>query len=159
MPNMTAARKTVEAMPEALRERVAQMIRDGYGASGIRNESAATLKQVNALFAFHNEGRLEEVAPGKPTDPNDANAKYRILDIQVEQTRVRAYILKPGDTFEFFGGHRNGLTVVKTPSLITSTNYAGTRHDHEYNVTDAKAWAWLKRCILREAGVELPPEE
>lgn len=53
---------------------VRQMIREGYGASGIVNESTATLKQVNAVFEWVDTYTMLGGAVILPQDDQFANA-------------------------------------------------------------------------------------
>lgn len=113
----------------------------------------------------------QEAAFAKSTPPadTDPNAKYRVLSMEIgtkgteSHVRIRVYLLNPGETFERFGGSRQGLTVRKTASLIVSTLQCGSSRDTEYDlrggVNQPDVWAWLKRCVLREAGVKVPDEE
>jgi hypothetical protein len=39
-------------MPSDLRDAVLRLIREGYGANGIKFETYATTKQINACFAY-----------------------------------------------------------------------------------------------------------
>lgn len=91
------------------------------------------------------------------------NDKFLVLEYTVERTRVRVYLLNPGDVFEGFGGSRHGLCVRKTASLIVSESDHG-RRDCEYNVNDKEAWASIQRGLLyrpepRPIGELLEPGE
>lgn len=44
--------KRIADMDAVLFAFVLRMIREGYGASGIKHETGATLKQINAVFAL-----------------------------------------------------------------------------------------------------------
>ena len=50
--NTAEMKRRLDSMNPELYDRVLRMITDGYGAHGITLESTATLKQVNAVFAF-----------------------------------------------------------------------------------------------------------
>lgn len=71
-----------------------------------------------------------------------------VLTIKKDGKAVSSvYILKPGAHFPGFGGSRHGLTVGKTPSLITRTRAGGGISDVEYDVHDPSVWAWIARLI------------
>jgi hypothetical protein len=61
--------------------------------------------------------------------------------------RVTAYILGPGQMFPGFGGSSSGLLVGKTASLIIRRVGAWGSQDSEYDVNDAGAWEYLRRCM------------
>lgn len=71
---------------------------------------------------------------------SDLNEHYKVADFETDNERVQVYILKPGDTFERFGGSRHGLTVSTTPSLIVSITSAGGKRDLEYNLHAVDIW-------------------
>lgn len=107
----------------------------------------------------------QEAAFAKSKD--DPNHKYRVLEMVLgtegtpERCRIRVYLLNPGECYAGFGGSRSGLVVRKTASLVVSTLQCGSLREVEYDLRgmpEGDTWAWLKRCILREAGVKLPDE-
>ena len=73
----------------------------------------------------------------------EANDKYKVADFTIEETRIRAYVLKPGQHFERFGGSRHGLVVNKTPSLIVRRSGRWGTEDSEYDVHDVGVWQKL----------------
>lgn len=109
------------------------------------------------------------VASAEANRDTDPNAALRIFAIQLGEkgtesyTRVRVYLLNPGETFARFGGSSRGLTARKTASLIVSTLQGGSVRDVEYDLRGGTkhpdVWPWIRRLILREGGVELPDEE
>jgi hypothetical protein len=72
-----------------------------------------------------------------------------VLSIKTKEGKpaTNVYILKAGEHFPGFGGSRHGLTVGKTPSLITRSYAGGGISDTEYDVHDPGVWAWIARLI------------
>lgn len=105
----------------------------------------------------------------KASDDRDPNKALRIFSIALgdagteSYTRVRVYLLNPGEHFERFGGSKRGYTDRKTATLIVSTLQCGSVRDVAYDLrggtTHPDVWPWIRRMMLREAGVELPAEE
>lgn len=63
------------------------------------------------------------------------------------KSRTDFFILYPGDNFERFGGSSRGLTVQKTPSLITRYSSLGHVQDVEYNLENADVWSLIGTLI------------
>ena len=53
--------RRLDSMPPAVLAAVWAMILEGYGGSGIAFETSATIKQINAVFAWHS--RYGRVSP------------------------------------------------------------------------------------------------
>lgn len=145
----------LSAMTPELIEQGLSMIRDGYSAQGISQNSMITLKQANALFAQ----RALDTAPKPAADPN---TQYLVLSYDISNpgengksylTKTRVYMVPAHKPFHGFGGSRSGLVTGKTPSLIMRQTGPWGLRDHEYDITDASAWG----CI--NAGLKLAAAE
>lgn len=89
---------------------------------------------------------------------DDLNVKHLILSYdlqfdggqegQVSVTKMRIYLLNPGEKFHNFGESRHPLIVKKTASLIFRQIHPWGTRDDEYNINSEVAWgainAWIE---------------
>jgi hypothetical protein len=134
-------------------------------ACAIHNLTVAQAEQLADAYD------TQEAAFAKSNPDRDPNDRYKVLTMELgakgteSHTRINVYLLNVGEHFERFGGSSRGLTVTKKASLIVRTVSCGSSSDREYDLhgkgrlRNMDTWAWLKRCIIREAGVTLPDEE
>lgn len=85
----------------------------------------------------------------------DLNEKHLVLSYQIDKTKIRVYLLNPGEWFQGFGGSRHAKPVTKTASLIIRYNDNTGLRDHEYDLADKDAWAAIHRGIAMSLGHEV----
>jgi len=151
--------KKLDKALESLNARIAEGVEYPSAHEQTVSMYKLTDAQATALTAAYD---------AQPPADSDANKRFRIFNIAVgdkgtaSYTRVRVYLLNPGETFARFGGSKHGQTARKTASLIVSTLQCGTLRDVEYDLRgmpEGDTWGWIRRLILREGGVSLPDEE
>ena len=62
------------------------------------------------------------------------------------------HLLNVGEHMERFGGHRNGLTVTNTASLIKRVRSKYHSIDVEYDIRDPNFWRWIESALSGEFG-------
>lgn len=89
------------------------------------------------------------------SDQSDENDQYKILEFTTPHECVSVYILKPGQTFERFGGSRGGLVVKGNASLIIRAVGRYGSSDVEHDVHNINRWRQLfdgMRNAIEEAS-------